>query len=121
MFRLQHEGLRQGLYVRIVIRDVPAAFTDGFSAQSPLILGGLLPHETAMGLIQARVKRHRWHRRILKSNDPLIFSVGWRRYQSIPIYSLEDINERQRCVATYTCGKCVVDKKCAIRICTLQL
>ena len=61
-----------------------------------MVLGGLLPHEMAMGYIRARVKRHRWHRRVMKSNDPLIFSIGWRRFQSLPVYAIEDINDRQR-------------------------
>ena len=79
--RQQHEGFRQGLYVRILLRRVAHEFTANFRAQLPVVLGGLLPHETAMGFINARVKRHRWHKRILKSNDPLIFSIGWRRFQ----------------------------------------
>jgi ribosome biogenesis protein BMS1 len=58
--------------------------------------GGLQPHETDMGFIRARVKRHRWHRKVLKSSDPVIYSIGWRRYQSIPVYSMEDDNQRQR-------------------------
>jgi len=33
---------------------------------------------------------------ILKANDPVIFSLGWRRFQSVPIFSTEDQNERQR-------------------------
>jgi len=74
-------GYRQGLYVRILLKRVPQEFTANFRAQIPVVLGGLLPHELAMGFISARVKRHRWHRRILKSNDPLIFSIGWRRFQ----------------------------------------
>jgi ribosome biogenesis protein BMS1 len=79
--RLQYEGARQGMYVRVVIRGVPVEFTKGFRPHLPLIMGGLLPHECAMGLVSARVKRHRWHKKLLKSNDVLTFSVGWRRYQ----------------------------------------
>jgi ribosome biogenesis protein BMS1 len=67
--------------VRILLKRVPQEFTQNFRAQIPVVLGGLLPHELNMGFITARIKRHRWHRRILKSNDPLIFSIGWRRYQ----------------------------------------
>lgn len=95
--RLQLEGIRQGLYVRILLKGIPKEFTDQFDCSKPIIVGGLLPHETAMGFIKARVIRHRWHRRILKSNDPLIFSIGWRRYQSIPVFSMEqDTTDRQR-------------------------
>merc|ERR1712226_1082572 len=41
-------------------------------------------------------KKHRRHKKILKCNDPLIFSVGWRRFQSIPVFSTEDQNRRHR-------------------------
>lgn len=80
------EGFRQGCYVRVLIRKVSADFLRHFRPHLPVILGGLLPHERTngeanMGYLQARVKRHRWHKRILKSNDPVIFSVGWRRFQ----------------------------------------
>ena len=37
-----------------------------------------------------RIKKHRWYKKILKTNDPLVFSMGWRRFQSIPLYSLND-------------------------------
>ena len=96
LIRLQHEGVRQGVYVRIILRGVPVEFISNFEPRVPVVLGGLLAQETSMGLIRCRVKRHRWHKRVLKSNDPLIFSVGWRRYQSIPVYSMEDVNRRER-------------------------
>jgi len=48
--------------------------------------------------LQIRMKKHRWHKKILKNRDPLIFSIGWRRFQSIPLYSMEDINGRHRLI-----------------------
>jgi ribosome biogenesis protein BMS1 len=96
LYRLRHEGYRQGLYVRIVIARVPAEFARNFNPNLPVILGGLQPFEMELGFVNARVKRHRWHKGVLKSNDPLIFSIGWRRFQSIPVFSIEDQNQRER-------------------------
>jgi len=96
--RLRYEGFRQGIYVRVVLSGVPKEFMQNFRPHLPCILGGLLPHESALGYVRARVKRHRWHKRILKSNDPLILSVGWRRFQTMPVYTMTDIDERQRFV-----------------------
>ncbi|KAF0686785.1 Aste57867_21448 [Aphanomyces stellatus] len=94
--RLQLEGFRNGLYVRIELHGVPAEFVTGALPTLPILVGGLLPHEHALGLMRLRIKKHRWHRKILKTNDPLVFSIGWRRFQSIPLFSIEDANERHR-------------------------
>ncbi|KAK7259459.1 hypothetical protein RIF29_25067 [Crotalaria pallida] len=40
-----------------------------------------------------RLKRHRWHKKVLKTKDPIIVSVGWRHYQTTPVYAIEDMNE----------------------------
>lgn len=88
--RAKIEGFRPGTYVRVEIANVPCEFVEHFNPAYPVIVGGLLPNETSFGFLQVRIKKHRWHKRILKTNDPLIFSLGWRRFQSMPIYTLDD-------------------------------
>ncbi|CAI5713520.1 unnamed protein product [Hyaloperonospora brassicae] len=94
--RLQLEGFRNGLYVRIEFSGVPAEFARHYDPTNPIVVGGLPNMEDVLGLVRMRFKKHRWHRKILKTNDPLVFSIGWRRFQSLPLYSIEDTNERHR-------------------------
>lgn len=94
--RVRAEGYRAGTYARLILTSVPYEFTANFDARYPLLIGGLQPTEERMGFVQVRIKRHRWHKKILKTNDPLIFSLGWRRFQSTPVYSISDSRIRNR-------------------------
>lgn len=90
------EGFRAGTYLRLVFEGVPCEFIQHFDPSFPVLVGGLLANEDQFGFSQVRIKRHRWHKKVLKSNDPLVVSLGWRRFQTIPLYSTSDSRTRNR-------------------------
>lgn len=94
--RQQIEGYRSGSYVRLVFNDLPCEFANFFDPKYPLIVGGLLSNETRFGFSQVRMKKHRWYPRLLKTNDPVVVSLGWRRFQTCPIYTTSDSRTRTR-------------------------
>lgn len=94
--RARAEGYKAGTYARIVLENVPYEFVSKFNPRFPVIVGGLSPTEDRFGYVRIRIKRHRWHKKILKTNDPLIFSLGWRRFQTMPIYCTSDSRTRNR-------------------------
>ncbi|WVQ82551.1 hypothetical protein IAT38_004680 [Cryptococcus sp. DSM 104549] len=94
--RAQIEGYRSGMYVRLEIADVPCEMVEHFDPTFPIIVGGLLAAEESFGFVTVRIKRHRWFTKTLKTNDPIIFSLGWRRFQSMPLYHLDDHSIRNR-------------------------
>ena len=96
-------GFEGGTYIRIQISCVPHEFVEKFNPKLPIIVGGLLSNENNLGFLQTRLKKHRWHRKILKSNDPFIVSLGWRRFQTVPLYSVADDAMRHR-LLKYTPG-----------------
>ncbi|CAD8186781.1 unnamed protein product [Paramecium pentaurelia] len=83
---------KKGTYVKIVIKDFSSSIKDDY----PMILARSEVGEDNLGFIKIRIKKHRWHSNILKSNDPIIISLGWRRFQTIPIYCVQDPNDRLR-------------------------
>ncbi|MED6123684.1 Glycoside hydrolase 2 (Mannanase, beta-galactosidase) [Stylosanthes scabra] len=94
--RLEIEGLRTGTYLRLEIHDVPCEMVEYFDPYHPILVGGIGLGEENVGYMQAKLKRHRFHKKVLKTRDPIIVSVGWRRYQTTPVYATEDLNGRLR-------------------------
>ncbi|OVA17009.1 Elongation factor [Macleaya cordata] len=94
--RVEIEGFRTGTYLRLEVRDVPFEMVENFDPCHPILVGGISLGEENVGYMQARLKRHRWHKKVLKTRDPIIVSIGWRRYQTTPIYAIEDLNGRHR-------------------------
>lgn len=94
IFSLQ--GYRPGTYIRVKFSGIPYEMVKNFDPRLPMLIGGIGKSEEAQGYMQVRLKRHRWFPKILKNRDPLIFSVGWRRFQSVPVFAIKDNNERHR-------------------------
>ena len=57
--RVQYEGYRPGLYVRVVLKAVPCELVTQFDPVYPVVLGGLLANEEDLGFVQIRFKKHR--------------------------------------------------------------
>ncbi len=94
--RIDYEGFKCGMYVRVEIKKMPYEFIKNFNANYLAILGSLITNESNIGCVTVRLKKHRWHNSILKTKNPLIVSLGWRRFQTIPIYFIQDHNARNR-------------------------
>jgi ribosome biogenesis protein BMS1 len=89
--RNEIEGFRAGLYVRLGFKNMPCEFVENFDPYYPILIGALNMSEENVGLVSCKVKKHRWYRKLLKTADPLIISLGWRRFQTVPIYAkIED-------------------------------
>ncbi|XP_006651345.1 ribosome biogenesis protein bms1 [Oryza brachyantha] len=94
--RVEIEGFRTGSYVRMEVHGVPFELVEYFHPCHPILVGGIGLGEENTGYMQASLKRHRWHRKVLKTKDPIIVSIGWRRFQTTPVYAIEDRNGRHR-------------------------
>ncbi|QPG74264.1 hypothetical protein FOA43_001589 [Brettanomyces nanus] len=94
--RTKIEGFPAGSYVKLTFEKMPMEFMENFDPRFPILVGGLLQTEERFGFLNVRIRRHRWHKKILKSSDPLILSLGWRRFQTLPIYTTTDSRTRTR-------------------------
>jgi ribosome biogenesis protein BMS1 len=78
-----------GDYVSIKVR-LDEKFHKNHDPRKLLIVGGLLASEAGLTIMQGRIKKHKWFSKTMKSNDPLIISLGWRRFQTIPVFTMKD-------------------------------
>lgn len=88
-----------GTYVRIEI-EVEKKFSRQLNPEYPVVLCSLKHQETGYSFLRVKIKKHRWYPHILKTKDPVTFSMGWRKFQSVPVYSVqgEDVNDRMRMI-----------------------
>lgn len=93
------EGVPPGIRVCVWIRDVPHAAAEravragGHDDASkkrddvPFVLFGLLRHEHKKSVVNFTVTRNTEYDAPVKSKDPLLVCLGFRRYMANPVYS----------------------------------
>ena len=89
-----------GTYIRIDLKKVKRKFANHFDPNHLIILSTLSHQEseTQMSFIKIRFSKHLWFPKILKTNDPVILSIGWRKFQTTMAYCVEDKNHRLRLI-----------------------
>lgn len=98
----EKNGVPKGMYVKIEIKGMTQELFEKIVPECPIILCGLKPMENNLGYLRARFKKHRFAKKILKTNDPLIISMGWRRFQTMPVYCTEDAGTDRLRMVKYT-------------------
>lgn len=56
--RVQYEGFRPGMYIRVEITSAPCEFVTNFDPHYPIILGGLGSSESSIGFLQVGTHIH---------------------------------------------------------------
>ena len=79
----QTNFFQKGFYVKITLEKVKYADFLQVSHKMPVILSRINLGEDNLAFVKVNFKRHRWYSNLLKSNDPIIVSSGWRRYQTM--------------------------------------
>ena len=89
-----------GTYIRIDLKKVKRKYANHFDPNHPIILSTLSHQESEsqMSFIKIRFSKHLWFPKILKTNDPIILSIGWRKFQTTMVYCVEDKNHRLRLI-----------------------
>ena len=89
-----------GTYIRIDLKKVKRKYANHFDPNHPIILSTLSHQESEkqMSFIKIRFNKHLWFPKILKTNDPVILSIGWRKFQTTMAYCVEDKNHRLRLI-----------------------
>ncbi|KAI3855198.1 hypothetical protein MKX03_026056 [Papaver bracteatum] len=88
------EGLRKGTYIRLEVHGVPFEKIETFDPYHPILIGGIISlEEENVVYMQARRRKHSFHTKLLKTKDPITVSIGWRHYQTTPVYAMKETRQ----------------------------
>ena len=68
-----------GTYVRIEL-SLDKGISRKLEPDFPIVLCSLKQQELSFAFVRVKIKKHRWYPHILKSRDPVTFSIGWRKF-----------------------------------------
>lgn len=82
-------GIDSGNYVRLELANVPKKLAEYFwiNRDKPLILFQLLKYEHQMSVMNTVLRKVSSYDKLVRSNETLIFHVGYRRFKVKPIFS----------------------------------
>ncbi|KAG0627782.1 hypothetical protein M758_2G227700 [Ceratodon purpureus] len=92
---IQEGSFATGCFVRLHILQVPASKVEPLLKSyktNPVVVCGLLQHETKMSVLHYSVKKSESYTDPIKSKELLIFHTGFRRHHTRPIFSTDDLN-----------------------------
>ena len=70
-----------GCYMRISIK-IDKSISRKIEPDYPVVLCSLKQHEMNFAFVRVKIKKHRWFPHVLKTKDPIVFSVGWRKFST---------------------------------------
>ncbi|KAG2218809.1 hypothetical protein INT45_005456 [Circinella minor] len=80
-------NVKPGTRITLWIKNVPKEAYGAYNKQRPYIVFGLLQYEHKMSLLNFQIQRDNAYEEPVKSKDPMVLHVGFRRYSVRPIYS----------------------------------
>ncbi|KAG9051122.1 hypothetical protein FS837_011968 [Tulasnella sp. UAMH 9824] len=85
--RAGEDGVQPGKRVTIHIKNVPKTCADSYDPKVPFVLFSLWEYEHKQTVLHFAVQRNTEYDGSVRSKDPLILTVGPRRFKVNPIYS----------------------------------
>jgi len=76
-----------GCFVTVYVKNIEKHFYDAMTPNTPVTMYGLFPNEQKMTLMSVQLARAPGFTAPLKSKEPMVFQIGFRRFSACPIFS----------------------------------